>query len=552
MVCPSCGTDVEASAWFCPVCAHQLHEDVVAPAVSTSGAGDTQRDGTFVEEVSRTIAWAHTPEITAEALIVGEVSEVSGPARTFHGTVSQADGSTPSFTLYTHGGGSVLDDPTLAPRRTSVAPGPDLSPYEHFVYEEVDGQRTLGEIQSAGLLAPTEIQVSLLTLLERGLITLDPPPAPAPLAMLEASAPAAPAPLPTLDPSFLVELRPTPTPTPTPPLVSPIESPLPLGVPVMSPTRVAALAGAVVPSPASAPPLESATRLSPLPAGPVPPPTLARASGGLPAPAPAPALAPRGRPSQAVEPRTSVAAEPRPSLAAEPRPSLAPAAASITRARPSEPPAEPRRAPGAEPGKGPEPSRPRRAGDAPPLGPRDVRLDKARELYAASMVDRAGGNLVSARMNLKLAVAFDPENVTYQEAFAQLGQAQLSTASVASNDAAPTQRPAAQKAYDEGCAAEAAGDVDRAVRLFEAALRLGEDPLILNRLGVVLAMRRSDVRRGQQLLERAVVLAPMNPVYTHNLSKVLGLAAARVVDRGASTAGTPKGKGGFWKRLLGR
>ena len=94
--------------------------------------------------------------------------------------------------------------------------------------------------------------------------------------------------------------------------------------------------------------------------------------------------------------------------------------------------------------------------------------------------------------------------------------------------------------------------MDRAVRLFEAALRLGEDPLILNRLGVVLAMRRSDVRRGQQLLERAVVLAPMNPVYTHNLSKVLGLAAARVVDRGASTAGTPKGKGGFWKRLLGR
>jgi hypothetical protein len=536
MLCPSCGTEVEASAWFCPVCAHQLHEDVAAPVVSTSGAGDTQRDGTFVEEVSRTIAWAHTPEITAEALIVGEVSEVSGPARTFHGTVSQPDGSTPSFTLYTHGEGSILDDPTLAPRRTSVAPGPDLSPYEHFVYEEVDGQRTLGEIQSAGLLAPTEIQVSLLTLLERGLITLDPPPAPAPLAMLEPSVPAAPAPLPTLDPSFLVEL--TPTPTPTPPLVLPLESPLPLGVPVMSPTRVAALAAAVVPSPASAPPLESATRLSPLPAGPAPPPALARASGGLPAPAPAPAsaLAPRGRPSQAVEPR----------------PSLAPAAASITRARPSEPPAEPRRALGAEPGKGPEPARPRRAGDAPPLGPRDVRLDKARELYAASMVDRAGGNLVSARMNLKLAVAFDPENVTYQEAFAQLGQAQLSTASVASNDAAPTQRPAAQKAYDEGCAAEAAGDVDRAVRLFEAALRLGEDPLILNRLGVVLAMRRSDVRRGQQLLERAVALAPMNPVYTHNLSKVLGLAAARVVDRGASTTGTPKGKGGFWKRLLGR
>lgn len=522
MACPSCGTEVDASVWFCPVCAHQLHEDVAAPVVSTSGAGDTARDGTFVDEVSRTIAWAHTPEITAEALIVGEVSEVSGPARTFHGTVAQADGSAPAFTLYTSGDAAALDDPTLAPRRTSTAPGPDLSPYEHFVYEEVDGQRTLGEIQSAGLLAPTEIQVSLLTLLERGLITLDPLPAPAPVVAADPGPPAA---LPTLDPSFLVELPPTPTPGPAASR-PPADASSPLGVPV-APARAAAPA-------AFAAPVEP----SPLTLSPLPPPVAHRSSSGRPAPAPAPAA------------RARVVA-----LDAEPRPSVAPATATITRARPSEPPVEPRRSLGAEAGKSAEAPRPKRAGDAPPLGPRDVRLDKARELFAASMVDRAGGNVVSARMNLKLAVAFDPDNATYQEAFAQLGQAQLSTASIASNDAAPTQRPAAQKAYDEGCAAEAAGDIDRAVRLFEAALRLGDDPLILNRLGVVLAMRRGDVKRGQQLLYRAVELAPMNPVYTHNLSKVLGLAAARDVDRGergASTAGSSKGKGGFWKRLLGR
>lgn len=535
MVCPSCGTEVEASAWFCPVCAHQLHDDVAAPVVPASGVGDTQRDGTFVEEVSRTIAWAHTPEITAEALIVGEVSDDSGPARTFHGTVSQADGSAPAFTLYTSGQSAALDDPTLAPRRTSAAPGDDLSPYEQFVYEEVDGQRTLGEIQSAGLLAPTEIQVSLLTLLERGLITLDPPPAPAPLPAVDPSALAVPAPLPKLDASFLVELAPTPTPTPSPPLVLPLESPVPLGVPVVQPSR-----GASLPQASGRP---SASPVEPLPLSPLsplPPASSARSSGGLPAPATLPVATSRGRPA---------------ALDAEPRPSVAPASATITRARASEPPAEPRRATGIEPRKSAEPDRPRRAGDAPPLGPRDVRLDKARELYAASMVDRAGGNLVSARMNLKLAVAFDPENATYQEAFAQLGQVQASTASLASNEAAPTQRPAAQRAYDEGCAAEASGDIDRAVRMFEAALRLGDDPLILNRLGVVLAMRRSDVRRGQQLLERAVALAPMNPVYTHNLSKVLGLAAERDVARGArgaSMVAAPKSKGGFWKRLLGR
>ena len=40
------------------------------------------------------------------------------------------------------------------------------------------------------------------------------------------------------------------------------------------------------------------------------------------------------------------------------------------------------------------------------------------------MADRAKGNVVSARMNLKLAVAFDSDNLKYQEAFAQLGNTQ--------------------------------------------------------------------------------------------------------------------------------
>ncbi len=86
------------------------------------------------------------------------------------------------------------------------------------------------------------------------------------------------------------------------------------------------------------------------------------------------------------------------------------------------------------------------------------------------------------------------------------------------------------------------------MKLLEAALRLGDDPVIMNRLGVVVAMKKGEWKRGQELLFRAVELSPMNPVYTHNLSKILGLAASREVDRAAA----PKARGSFWKRLLGR
>ncbi len=320
MLCPSCATEVEVGTWFCPVCAHQLQDDPSPPPLDAGGHLDTQRDATFVDEVSRTIAWADTPQVTAEALIVGEVSEVSEPARTYHGAVAREDGSTPAYQLYASPDAVRLDDPTVAPRRTSQAPGDDLTPYEQFVYEEVDGQRTLGEIQAAGLLAPAEIQVSLLTLIERGLVSLAPPPPPAPM--------------PTLDPSFLVEIPETPRPPP------------------------------------------------------VPTPTLAAPP------------APRGR-------IVSLDAPPPPPAS---RPSVPAPHATVVRARSSEP------APASLP--------PRRAHDAPPLGARDVRLDKARELFGAAMVDRAAGHVVSARLNLKLAIAFDPENTPYPDAMAQLGQVQ--------------------------------------------------------------------------------------------------------------------------------
>ena len=43
---------------------------------------------------------------------------------------------------------------------------------------------------------------------------------------------------------------------------------------------------------------------------------------------------------------------------------------------------------------------------AAPIGGKGIHTDKAKELHVAAMKDRAQGNLVSARMNLKLDVAY--------------------------------------------------------------------------------------------------------------------------------------------------
>ena len=177
MRCPSCKTEVEKGTWFCPVCAEQLETEVAAPPAEAGGAATTS--GTFVDEVSRTVAWADAPEITAEALIVGDISE--GAARTYHGAIAHEDGSTDAYRFYSSSDSTPFDDPLSVPVKTGVHATAKLTPYEDFVLDLIDGQRTLGEIQSSGLLAPAEIQVSLLTLEDRGLVAMAPPPGGAPI-----------------------------------------------------------------------------------------------------------------------------------------------------------------------------------------------------------------------------------------------------------------------------------------------------------------------------------------------------------------------------------
>jgi hypothetical protein len=449
MQCPSCKSEVDSEVWFCPICAEQLRAPKAADPTSEAPAfnwDDPLGDQTFVDEVSETIAWSVTPDFSQEALIVGSSFEPAEPGapsvQTFDGAVLKEDGTTSSFLLYADPKTAGLVKPEAVPVRSSAPPGDFLTPYESFVYGQIDGKRTIGEIQADGLLAPAEVNVSILTLLDRGSIAIpERPPTRG-----ESPAP------PSLDPGLLVEL-PEETPKPLPPPVAP------------------------------------------------PPPA--------------------GR-TESVPPRPM-------------------ATVVVTRRRVTDapPPLETKEA-----------GRPAVKRPAAPIGGKGIHTDKAKELHAAAMKDRAQGNLVSARMNLKLAIAFDPHNEKYQEAFSQLA-----------NLSSPTEpgprvvHNAAQKLYEDACIAETAGDIDKAIKLLETGLRHGEDPILLNRLGVVVATKKRQFLRAQELLQRAIELAPQNPVYTHNLSKILGLAASRDVERAASSPGREpqtKKRGSFWQRLFGR
>lgn len=180
---------------------------------------------------------------------------------------------------------------------------------------------------------------------------------------------------------------------------------------------------------------------------------------------------------------------------------------------------------------------------------------RAKRLYEAAMVAKDELDFVSARMNLKLAIAFDPTNLKYQRLFIELGDQSGPTKPAGLRMASHQ----AQKAYDEGCAAEGRGEIEAAIRCFEGALKHAEHPAVLNRLGVLLAMKKKEYLRAQQLVERALELSPDNSVYTHNLTKILTRRAAEPSSKAPAGAAPTEAisppaprKSGFFQRLFGR
>lgn len=172
--------------------------------------------------------------------------------------------------------------------------------------------------------------------------------------------------------------------------------------------------------------------------------------------------------------------------------------------------------------------------------PSPQKLLKAEQLYNAALRDRDAGNLVSARMNLKLAIAFAPDREAYQALFNQLSHVSHQTRAEPRNEAA-------RDLYLQAEQAEMQGDIDASVRKLIQALETAREAVIFNRLGVVLATRKRDFVGARRCLEEAVRLAPENPAYVHNLSKVLDR-----LEPEKSETPSLSSKKGFWRRLIQR
>ena len=66
------------------------------------------------------------------------------------------------------------------------------------------------------------------------------------------------------------------------------------------------------------------------------------------------------------------------------------------------------------------------------------------------------------------------------------------------------------------------------------------DVAFYNRLGVILAMKKQEYRRAQELIQQALDLAPGNATYQHNLSKVLAMEASASVGKKEGDDGKKK------------
>jgi tetratricopeptide (TPR) repeat protein len=165
-------------------------------------------------------------------------------------------------------------------------------------------------------------------------------------------------------------------------------------------------------------------------------------------------------------------------------------------------------------------------------------------LLSAAEEDKKHGNLVSAKMNLQLALSFDRDNPAIHSAIANLSKA-------AKQVSAPAIQPKNRAYHEQATAAERAGRLDDAIGLLEWAIEDDPDPAAYNRLGVLLATRKRQFARARSLVETAISLAPNNRAYQHNLAKILQMEA--VIDVVKQERGGPNKRRGssilsFFKR----
>lgn len=384
---------------MCPFC-----DCILDPSVLDSLGAD-------IEESSGSAEWTPMQERRSDppdAVILRDVNE-SQDISAVLGPGAQQGGATQNYLYYSATQQRLL--PAAIPRRVSDQLTQPYTPYEAFVFQQIDGRRRVVDIQGLTRLSAEELSVSLLTLFDRGLIEID----------------------------------------------------------------------GVQPRSGTTPPLRESS-------------VAIQSSGAHDA-------LPWARPQQ---PAKTGPIEPRPSTQDI---DIEVHEADIEAVSATPPPAPPLR-----------PSSARVAPPAQPPGPKidPIRARKALKLYEQALEDLREGNPLSAQMNMKLALSFDPSNKQIERAFEELR----------TEGAAPkrVKRDHARELYDQATEAETRGQPSEAIRLLEAAIRISRQAAFLNRLGVLLAMKRRRYNEAQALIEEAIELSPDNKTYRHNLQQVLTMA----------------------------
>ncbi len=444
-------------------------------------------------------------DTTAEAVILGPI--VPSPLAPYDtGEMARIGSVTPQL-VYVNAATAAAMVPSSIPRKSGIV-GTDLTPYEAFVLSVIDGQNSVRDIQRAGLLSKSEMITVIYSLLGRGLIDLhEAPRGPAPAGRSDSTAQlAVDARLQArgdVDLATTIDDDEVGTKAAASDLATTIDD-------AEDVAEVASLEATPGPSLVATSVSASATWLFEL----------------------------SGSDLEPYEDSTSDVQAAPPPQGPPPPPPLSTQGPAIQR-RVSEVPH----------GLIPIVAHNRAPLDSAVL--RSTSMLKAKQLHQAALADAHRGDFVAARMNLKLAIAFDPGNATYQQAFARL-LAEHAPAAVVSPKG-PSSR--AQRAYDEGCAQEMRGDIDEAVRSFEDSLLHEESAIVLNRLGVLLAMKRKDFASAEALLRRAVELAPTSAVYAHNLAKVSAtrvVAPQRSAPSSASEPPKAERRPSIFRRLFGR
>jgi hypothetical protein len=453
--------------------------------------------------------------VPPEAMILGDLKKVPNDFAVIEGAGANADGTTSTFFFYSSGG--LLGADAILVRTTSDPRLLPRTPYENFVLASIDGKKSIREIQRGSAVRRRDILVAVLTLLEKKLVALhpameaEPPlrdpsgfrgpdgftPEPPTSDLLGALAQGQDE-VPEIDASLLVELSvpdasaedgPQQQPQPIAPREAPSVSPpraRPRSPSATSPSRPMREARAPSEPPAMVPRSPSHPGRDSVPV---------RPAGGLGPPMNGDFVPPRSSPAGLPSP------PPRASTA--PRSSPAPRADSVPRS-----PAPP----------SPSPTM-RHLPTPPAVRPFDLSR-RAGELFRAALAAKERGNLVAARMNVKLALSFDPQNPLFLRTLKELTeQVQRSGAAGASER---------ERFYNAIAEAERSGRVDDAIRILEQEIKKQPpDPDAFNRLGVITALRKGNFARAQLLIQRAIDLAPGNRTYEHNMAKILSAAAER-------------------------